>query len=219
MINFQREGVTCEELVVLSFPGAGRSIRMEDLQTGKAFSRRYRNRRIGEFPKELDLAEGRSTGVPKILRTMRQNGSPEPVFESDDDRTSFLVRLPAHQRANAEPAGQDTGQDTGQDNLMENKEKTTYTLQDTLQDTPQVTKHVLRLIASLTGEMNRAELQEALMLQDRSHFIAAYLEPAIGAGLIEMTLPDKPTSKNQRYRRTAKGEALAEQSKRTNDRT
>ena len=75
------------------------------------------------------------------------------------------------------------------------------------------------MIAALKGEMNRAELQEAMMLQDRSHFIAAYLEPAIGAGLIEMTLPEKPTSKNQRYRRTAKGETLAEQSKRTNDRT
>ena len=47
----------------------------------------YRNRRIGEFLKELELAEGRSTGVPKILRAMRQNGSLEPVFESDEDRT------------------------------------------------------------------------------------------------------------------------------------
>ena len=222
--------ITPEELVILSFPGADRSIRMEDLQTGKAVSRRYRNRRIGEFLKELDLAEGRSTGVPKILRTMRQNGSPEPVFESNDDRTSFVVRLPVHQRANTGPTGQDTGQDnlmenkekpisTLQDTLMKDKEKTLSTPQDTPQDTLQDTKHVERLIAALTGEMNRAELQEAIMLQDRSHFIAAYLEPAIGAGLIEMTLPDKPTSKNQRYRRTAKGEALAEQTKRTNDRT
>jgi len=28
-------------------------------------SRRYRNRRIGEFLKELNLTEGRSTGIPK----------------------------------------------------------------------------------------------------------------------------------------------------------
>ena len=53
--------ITPEELLVLSFPGADRSIRMEDLQQGRAVSRRYRNRRIGEFLKELDLAEGRST--------------------------------------------------------------------------------------------------------------------------------------------------------------
>ena len=62
---------------------------MEDLQSGRAISRRYRNRRVGEFLKELDLAEGRSTGIPKILRAMRNNGSLPPVFESDDDRTWF----------------------------------------------------------------------------------------------------------------------------------
>ena len=37
----------------------------------------------------------------------------------------------------------------------------------------------------------------------------AYLQPAFSSGLIEMTLPDKPTSRHQRYRRTAAGEALA----------
>ena len=103
------------ELVVLSFPGADRSIRMEDFKKGQAVSRRYRNRRIGEFLKELELAEGRSTGVPKILRAMRQNGSPAPIFESDEDRTWFLVRLPVHERARPEPSGQDTQQDTEHD--------------------------------------------------------------------------------------------------------
>jgi ATP-dependent DNA helicase RecG len=49
------------------------------LAAGRAVSRRYRNRRIGEFLKELDLTEGRSTGVPKIFRTMAANGSPHPA--------------------------------------------------------------------------------------------------------------------------------------------
>ena len=61
--------------------------------------RRYRNRRIGEFLKELDLTEGRSTGIPKILRAMKENGSPSPEFEFDEDHTYFLVRLPAHPEA------------------------------------------------------------------------------------------------------------------------
>src|SRR5690606_8553473 len=62
--------ISAEDIVVLSFPGPDRSIRMEDLRAGKAISRRYRNRRVGEFLKELDLTEGRSTGIPKILRAM-----------------------------------------------------------------------------------------------------------------------------------------------------
>ena len=82
--------ITPEELTILIFPGADRSIRMEELRTGRTISRRYRNRRIGEFLKELDLAEGRSTGIPKILQAMQNNGSPAPIFESDEDRTWFF---------------------------------------------------------------------------------------------------------------------------------
>lgn len=41
--------VSHDELVFVSFPGPDRSIRMEDLKVGRAVSRRYRNRRIGEF--------------------------------------------------------------------------------------------------------------------------------------------------------------------------
>ena len=66
-------------------------------------------------------------------------------------------------------------------------------------------------MAVLTGKMSRAQIQAALQLKDRNHFTTVYLKPALEAGLIEMTLPGKPTSRNQRYRRTAAGEALARQ--------
>ena len=186
--------ISPEEMIIISYPGADRSIRMDDLRKGIAVSRRYRNRRIGEFLKELELAEGRSTGVPKIFRAMRQNGSAEPMFESDDDRTSFLVRLPVHPRVNIVSTAQDTAQDT---------------VQDTVQDTAPFTRQVKQMIVSLKREMSRAELQDELSINSRSHFIKVYLQPALKAGLIEPTLPDKPTSKNQRYRQTVKGEILA----------
>jgi ATP-dependent DNA helicase RecG len=51
-----------------------------------------RNRRIGEFLKELDLTEGRLTGIPKILKAMAANGSPAPLFETDDERLWFGCR-------------------------------------------------------------------------------------------------------------------------------
>ena len=174
-------------------------------------SRRYRNRRIGEFLKELDLAEGRSTGVPKILRALRNNGSPAPSFETDDDRTWFRVRLPAHPSFRPDAENAVSEQDEEQDKQLENKEKPSITHQDTPQDTPQVNECVERLIGAAQREASRAELQAALKLRDRRSFINAYLKPALEAGLIEMTLPDKPTSRNQRYRRTSAGEALARQ--------
>ena len=197
--------ITAEELMVLSFPGADRSIRMEDFKKGQAVSRRYRNRRIGEFLKELDLAEARSTGVPKMYRSMRQNGSPKPIFESDDDRTWFRVRLPVNERASLAA----TEHDTEQDKSLKNKKKSQDTPQDTVHETIHVTEHVERLISILTGEMSRPQLQNILGISNRPHFVEAYLGPALKAGLIEMTLPDKPQSRNQRYRRTAGGEALA----------
>jgi len=57
-------------------------------------SRRYRNRRIGDFLKELELTEGRGTGIPKIQRAMQSNGSPPAEFKTDDDRTFFTIVLP-----------------------------------------------------------------------------------------------------------------------------
>ncbi len=75
--------------------------------------------------------------------------------------------------------------------------------------TLQVNDRIERLVGAARHPMSRAELQAALNLRDRSSFIHSYLNPALEAGLIEMTLPNKPTSGNQRYRRTSAGEALA----------
>ncbi|HNO75712.1 MAG TPA: hypothetical protein PKG49_08905 [Nitrosomonas mobilis] len=68
--------ISRDELVVLSVPGPDSSIRLEDFVAGRAVSRRYRSRRIGEFFKEQELTEGRSTGVPEILKAMATNGPP-----------------------------------------------------------------------------------------------------------------------------------------------
>ena len=53
--------------------------------------------------------------------------------------------------------------------------------------------------------MTRQHLQELLDLKDDEHFRKSYLLPALQAGLIEMTIPDKPRSSKQRYRLTPAG--------------
>ncbi len=70
--------------------------------------------------------------------------------------------------------------------------------------TPDVTPEV-RLVLVFSGEMSRRQLKTALGLKDDEHFRKAYLMPALEAGLIEMTLPDKPRSSRQKYRLTGKG--------------
>ena len=74
------------------------------------------------------------------------------------------------------------------------------------QVTPQVTPQVNELLAVIQGEMNRAALQAALGLSDRKSFRERYLQPALADGLIAMTIPDKPNSRLQKYRLTAKGQ-------------
>jgi len=85
-----------DKITVTSFPGPDRSIRKEDIEQYHFLARRYRNRRIGEFLKELELTEGRGTGIPKILRNVKINGSPMPCFITDDDRSYFIVEFPIH---------------------------------------------------------------------------------------------------------------------------
>jgi len=70
---------------------------------------------------------------------------------------------------------------------------------------PQVTPQVGELLAVIQGEMGREALQSALGLSDRKSFRARYLKPALTDGLIEMTIPDKPNSRLQKYRLTDKG--------------
>lgn len=74
--------------------------------------------------------------------------------------------------------------------------------------TGEVTGEVQRLLKVLVGEMKRTDIQEALALRHEDYFRAAYLIPALNAGMIEMTIPDKPTSSKQKYRLTEKGHDL-----------
>ena len=46
---------------------------------------------------------------------------------------------------------------------------------------------------------SRDEMQTYLHISNRSHFSKVYLKPLLNAGKLEMTLPDKPKSKNQKY--------------------
>ncbi|MCD8018525.1 MAG: putative DNA binding domain-containing protein [Clostridiales bacterium] len=88
--------MTPDKMEITSLPGPDRTITNDDLRKRHLVSRRYRNRRIGDFLKELKLVEGRNTGIPTILRAMETNGSDLPIFETDDERTYFTVILPVH---------------------------------------------------------------------------------------------------------------------------
>jgi ATP-dependent DNA helicase RecG len=80
--------------------------------------------------------------------------------------------------------------------------------QVTDQVTGQVSEQVVQVVLVSQGEQSRAALMEAVGLSHRDHFRESYLVPALAAGYLEMTIPDKPTSSLQKYRLTLAGHAL-----------
>lgn len=87
-----------DRIEIVSFPGPDRSVTIEGLKSFRVSNRRYRNRRIGDFLKELHLTEGRNTGFKKNLDALEANGSPKPEFVTDEDRSYFITRLFIHER-------------------------------------------------------------------------------------------------------------------------
>ena len=85
-----------DKIEILSYPGPLPPITNTDLQKTRVIARDYRNRRIGDFLKELKLVEGKATGFPLIVTEMVNNGNPEPLFYTDEERILFLITLPCN---------------------------------------------------------------------------------------------------------------------------
>ena len=68
-----------------------------------------------------------------------------------------------------------------------------------------------QLLLVSDGELNREALQNRTGLADREHFRKQYLRPALIEGHIEMTIPDKPRRRNQKYRLTEQGRHYLDQ--------
>lgn len=116
-----------DRIEIVSHPGADRSVSEEELRTYRVFNRRYRNRRIGDFLKEMHLTEGRNRGFRKILNALERNGSPEPVFETDPERPSFCTTifvhpqfLPSHEDKNEDKNGTKSGTNNGTKQIAAN---------------------------------------------------------------------------------------------------
>lgn len=88
--------ITPEAIEITSFPGFDRSISDENIENYQIRSRVYRNRRIGDFLKELHLIEGRNTGFPTTINALKANGSELPKFDMNPERDYLSVIIPIH---------------------------------------------------------------------------------------------------------------------------
>ena len=166
----------------------------------RVVSRNYRNRRIGDFLKELHYKEGRSTGFPKIRKALRQNGSPQVRFETDDNNSYFLAHLDIHPEYLKELEAGTTPQAIPQ-----------AAPQATPKETPKATPKALELLRVLKqGPKTRSEMMVSMNLKDVMNFFKNYISPALEANYIAMQYPDSPKHPNQKYYLTDLGKSLLE---------
>jgi ATP-dependent DNA helicase RecG len=194
--------VNPDGIEIVSYPGPDASIRIEAPNGERIVARRYRNRRIGEFLKELDLTEGRCTGIPTMREAMAENGSPPPRFSTDAGRTYFLVDLPVHPEMPGVGQAHDEAHHEAQDRAHE-----------------ELTATESRVLALVEGQSrSRPEIAGHLGLKSRSGHLYKVIDHLRNLGLLELTIPDKPQSKNQRLRITGAGRGwLATSSQRFDD--
>lgn len=93
-----KTGWNPDKISILSYAGPDRSISIDAIQKAERLkSRRYRNRRLGDYLKELQLSEGRGTGIPTIQDELRRNGSKPAVIETNEERSYFLIEIPCRE--------------------------------------------------------------------------------------------------------------------------
>ncbi|MFH1606751.1 MAG: RNA-binding domain-containing protein [Nanoarchaeota archaeon] len=97
--------VELNRIDIISYPGPLPPLNKNNLNNSIVISKRYRNRRIGEFLKEYKLTEGKNTGFRKIRVALKNNGSLEPEFITDDERVQFITRIFIHPDFKHKPNG------------------------------------------------------------------------------------------------------------------
>lgn len=171
-----------DRIEILSFPGPLPPVSKTILKQKRIVARNYRNRRVGDFLKELKLTEGRATGFPTIYNSMEQNGSPLPLFETDDNFTYFLAVLPVHQSFLTS-----TGVHSANENLS---------------------ARISEILKICLVPKKRSEILSDLGLSVQTKNYRKYIEPLLSNGLLALTEQNSVRSPQQRYYTTETGKAF-----------
>lgn len=121
----------------------------------------------------LGQTENRYSGIPTIRYAMAQQGLPKPEFINSRGEFKVILYNDAQRQTVAvDPRG--------------TTEKAEYTDEK-------------GLIAFCSTPRTRAEIIEYLAISSGQYALRRYLDPLVKAGVIVMTMPDKPRSPNQQY--------------------
>ena len=172
VITVEPDGITIQNV-----GGPDRSISAADISRCDILvSRRYRNRRLGDYLKELDMTEGRSTGIPTIQNVLEDNGSPRATVITDEDRTFFRITIPCHEAAgniiadivhkdSSLKASKRSTQKSALESALQTAPKSALKIIEQISNNPRAT---MTDIANLTGYSRRWVAQTIKRLQEQN---------------------------------------------------
>lgn len=141
---------------------------------------------IGRFFRQIGWADELGSGMRKLMKYGKAYGGVDPEMV-EDDVFRIIVKVPEFSIG-------------GKPQVVDQAPVTPPV-------TPPVSEYIVRLLLLLDqkGPQGNADIRETFQLKDRRRMRETYITPALADGLIEMTIPDKPNSRLQKYRLTEKG--------------
>ena len=160
-----------KSITIQNVGGPDRSIPAADICRGELLiSKRYRNRRLGEYLKELELTEGRSTGIPTIQNVLKANGSPRAIVVTDEERTFFRITIPCHEAAGnviADIATREKIKDSSQDRVNNIPDVLKDVLKDVQKELSERQVVILELIYT-SPEATLIEMSRKIKVSDKT---------------------------------------------------
>ena len=150
----------------------------------------------------------RCTGIPKILRSLKDNGSPPAEFETDENRSYFLAVLPSHAalllQTNLSPSSEHLTLII--DDLHTVKPEFKQTLLEIAREPRLKAKlgrdKVISVILELcNGQYMTLPVLAELLNRSPDALRIQYLKPLIKAGQIGLAFPSTPTHPRQAYKK------------------
>jgi hypothetical protein len=160
------------------------------------------------------LVERAGTGILDMIALCKESGLKSPVFRQDAGsfvQTLWRPSVAVPIAGQAIGAGQVTAQVVASHNALKDiliEELSNALRIPVAQVTAQVTAQVVEVLsAAMISPKTHEELLSAARVKHREHFRKAYVEPLVKSGWIERTIPDKPTSRFQKYRTAEHGQS------------
>ncbi|WP_314816663.1 Fic family protein [Hoylesella nanceiensis] len=135
----------------------------------------YRNPIIAEAMRGMKYVNMFNRGIQRVKNMLAENGNPEPYFDVSKI-TAFEVTIRPSLSLN----------------LVSDGEKVTKS-----------TEMMNEVISFCQQPRSLTEIMKHLQLKHRNNTKSRYVNPLIEGGFIEMTIPDKPNSRNQKYVRAS----------------